>query len=157
VTDLNIRPARADDQDMLRAMVKQAGLDPTDLNWPNFLIAENGGTVVGIGQVRPKTPELGSLIVVPKRRGKGIGGALVEALAATVDGPIYLECRSTLVHYYSRFGFEEILPREAPMPLRLKATIGSRLAGLFGMRLAVMVRSKDATGGNPTKLTEYEA
>lgn len=144
MSNLNIRPARADDQGLIRRMVQEAGLDPTSLDWPNFLIAEEDGAVVGIGQVRPKTPEVGSLIVVPERRGEGIGGALVEALAETVEGPVYLECRGELASYYARFGFEEIRPREAPMPLRLKATIGSRLARLFGMRLAVMVRRQGA-------------
>jgi len=140
VTDPHIRPARADEQDLIRQMVKDAGLDPTGLNWPNFLIAEADGAVVGIGQVRPRTPELGSLIVVPERRGEGIGGALIEALAATVDGPIYLECRSGLATYYAQFGFREIRPREAPMPLKLKSMVGNAIMQRFGHRIAVMVR-----------------
>lgn len=140
MTDLSIRPARADEQEIIRQMVGTAGLDPTSLNWPNFLIAEEDGVVVGIGQVRPRTPELGSLIVVPERRGEGVGGALIEALTALVDGPIYLECRSDLASYYARFGFREIRPREAPMPLKLKSMLGNAIAGLFGLRIAVMVK-----------------
>ncbi|MEM6285388.1 MAG: GNAT family N-acetyltransferase [Chloroflexota bacterium] len=121
-------------------MVWGAGLDPTDLHWAHFLIAEHAGQIVGIGQVRPAASELGSLVVVPYFRGQGAGGMLIDALVARTAGDVYLECNATLAPYYARHGFTEIAPAQAPPALRRKAMIGGRVAKWFGLRLAVMKR-----------------
>ncbi len=137
-----IRRATAADQDTIRAMVRAAGLDPTALHWSHFYMAERGGEVVGIGQVRPapRCRELGSLVVRKDLRGQGIGGQIIEAILASEPGDVYLECRARLASYYARFGFEEIPWQQAPMPLKLKAGTGHLIGGLFGFKGAVMVR-----------------
>lgn len=137
---LRIRPAEASDQPLIREWVREARLDPTSLRWPQFVIAEIDGEVVGIGQVRPTTPELGSLVVRPDRRGEGIGGAVIRALLARYPGDMYLECRPALAAYYTRFGFERIPWHAAPWPLKLKAGLGNLLGAAVGISPAVMVR-----------------
>ena len=63
VTVMQVRPARADEQALIRHMVAKARLDPTNLHWQNFLLAEVDGQVVGCGQIRPYPGlrELGSM------------------------------------------------------------------------------------------------
>jgi N-acetylglutamate synthase-like GNAT family acetyltransferase len=123
-------------------MVGAEHLDPTALKWQNFLVAEQDGKVVGIGQTRPypRCPELGSLVVRKDFQSQGIGGMLIEALLARESGVVYLECRRPLESYYSRFGFKEIPWWRAPMPLKLKSGMGNILGPLFGVRIAVMRR-----------------
>lgn len=137
-----IRRATAADQAAIRQMVHEARLDPTDLHWSHFVVAEEGNEVVGIGQIRPypKCRELGSLVVREDRRGQGIGGLVIRALLEGEPGDVYLECSSRMASYYVRFGFQEIRWQDAPMPLRLKAGMGNLLGRLLGRRLAVMVR-----------------
>lgn len=137
---VSVRPAAASDQTLIRQWVRDARLDPTSLRWPQFVIAEIDGEVVGIGQVRPAAPELGSLVVRPDRRGEGIGGALIRALLARHPGDMYLECRPALVDYYTRFGFDRIPWHAAPWPLKLKAGLGNLLGAALGISPAVMVR-----------------
>ena len=138
---VHIREATAADQKIIRRMIINATLDPTSLHWSHFLIAEEDGQVVGIGQIRPAAPELGSLVVLPEHRGRGIGGLLIRELLARYpdDGPVYLECASNMVPYYERFGFYEIQWHQAPFPLKLKAGLGKLLGPLFGVRMAVMI------------------
>ncbi len=131
---VRIRPAVDTDQPLIRQMVQKAHLDPTGLHWSHFIVAENDGKIVGIGQMRPKGPELGSLVVRKDYRRCGIGGQIIKALVDTQPGDVYLECQSGLADYYRRFGFEEIHWREAPWPLKLKAGLGK----LLGFRLSVM-------------------
>jgi len=134
--EVTLRPARAEDQPAIRRMVHASHLDPFFLRWQHFIVAEQGGDLVGIGQIRPyaRCPELGSLVVCESQRGRGIGGRIVRALLAQADGPVYLECAERMRGYYARVGFEEIPWQEAPFPLRFKA----RLARLMGGRIAVM-------------------
>lgn len=135
-----IRRARADDQATIRALVHGERLDPMTLDWPNFLVAEDdAGRIIGIGQVKPLrgARELGSLVVVPDWRERGVGAALIHALMADEPGPLFLVCRPMRVPYYGKFGFREIGLREAQGALRVKAAL-FRLAGLVGLRGAVM-------------------
>jgi N-acetylglutamate synthase-like GNAT family acetyltransferase len=143
-----IREARETDQPLIRALIRAARLDPTSLHWSHFLIAEEAGEAVGIGQIRPPAscPELGSLVVREERRGEGIGEALIHALIAKVEGPVFLECEGHMVPYYERFGFREISWRDAPMPLRFKAGVGHFLGKVFGFKIAAMRRDPDAGG-----------
>lgn len=137
-----IRHARPDEQRLIRQMVRAVGLDPTNLKWQNFVVAELDREVVGIGQIRrsPSCHELGSLVVKPAYRGQGLARLIIEALLAEESGDVYLECESSRVPIYRRFGFEEIRWQDAPMPLKLKAGFGNSIGRLAGWRIAVMVR-----------------
>jgi len=141
--EIIIREATRKDQFRIWWMVWRAGLDPTALHWSHFLIAEHNEKTVGIGQIRPAAYELGSLVVHPQYRGQGIGGKLIREFVHRANRDVYLECAAQLVPYYAKHGFIEISPAQAPAPLRRKAIIGSRIAGLFGQRLAVMKRSNE--------------
>lgn len=142
--DVHIRPATADDQDMIRQMVKAEDLDPTALHWSHFLIAKNGGEIVGIGQVRPSPNcrELGSLVVKEPYRKQGVGAQIVNALLAQETGDVYLECLDFNERYYTRFGFERISWWRAPMPLKLKAGLGQIWGRFAGFRVITMRREK---------------
>lgn len=137
---IQIRPARAEEQRLLRRLVWKARLDPTQLAWPNFLVATEGVEVVGIGQLRPfgEVQELGSLVVRSAWQGQGIGGQLVRALIARRSCPLYLECATRLAPYYQRFGFYPLSWREVPWPLKGKFALSSGLARLAGQRVQVM-------------------
>ena len=117
MTDVQVRRARAEDEAAIRQMVKEARLDPSSLNWPQFLVAEKDGAVVGIGQIRPypNCRELGSLVVKKAYQERGIGGRLVEALLENETGDVYLECVRPRDRYYAKFGFERISVWQTPM------------------------------------------
>jgi amino-acid N-acetyltransferase len=138
-----IRRAAAADQLAIRAIVGTAGLDPSKLDWPNFVLAEADGQIAAIGQIRPhrNCPELGSIVTVPEYRGQGIAARIIKTLLHERTDTIYLECAGRMTTFYTRFGFQEIPWQQAPMPLRLKAGLGNMLGRLFGIRIAVMKRS----------------
>lgn len=99
-------------------MVREANINPMNLKWPNFLIAEDNGTTVGIGQVkahRDGSREVASIAVVPSRQGQGIGSLIVTSLLERHrDGVLYLTCELKNQGYYERFGFRRISRKEFP-------------------------------------------
>lgn len=137
-----VRRATAADQAAIRAIVRQARLDPFNLKWLNFVLAEVDGRVAGIGQIRPHPgcPELGSIVTLPEYRGQGIAARIIETLIDGRTDTVYLECAGRMASFYTRFGFREIPRQKAPMPLKLKAGLGNVLGRLFGIRIAVMKR-----------------
>ncbi|HEY2941485.1 MAG TPA: hypothetical protein VGN09_03535, partial [Vicinamibacteria bacterium] len=67
---VTIRPATQADQATIVRLVRRANLNRMNLRWPNFLVAESDGGVVGIGQVkthRDGSRELASMVVVSER------------------------------------------------------------------------------------------
>ena len=144
--DVTIRPAREVEKPIIVKMVRDEWLDPTKLDWQNFLVAEVEGNIVGIGQVRlhPGCQELGSLVVLPDYRGQGIAGQLIGALESRAGLPLYLFCRDTMQSYYERFGYQRITNREAPPVLRRKVLI-PMIFRIFGIRVIIM--RKDETTG----------
>src|SRR5204862_2227628 len=81
---VSIRPATEADRPTILKIVRDEQLDPTKLNWQNFLLAEVDRHIVGIGQIRQHADsrELGSLAVLPEYRNQGIAGQLIGALEA---------------------------------------------------------------------------
>ena len=93
-----IRRARAADRWAIRRLVYAARLNPRDLDWRRFLVAELDGRIVGTIQARHHadgTRELASLAVHPALRGLGVGTALIAALRAQERGPLYLSAATT--------------------------------------------------------------
>jgi N-acetylglutamate synthase-like GNAT family acetyltransferase len=94
-----IRPATEADQPTIVRMIREARLNRMSLQWPNFVVAEEGGAIVGVGQVKAHgdgSRELASIAVAPARQGEGIGRALIEALLAREPGTLHLTCRREL-------------------------------------------------------------
>ena len=140
---LTIRPASQADQETIRRLIKEARINRMSLNWPNFVVAEDGGAIVGIGQVKTHgdgSRELASIAVTRARQSQGIGGAIIKTLLAREQGVVHLTCRSQLQGYYERFGFRRLDSAEFPLYFRRLLPIINVVVRLFGTQILVMRR-----------------
>ena len=140
---LAIRDAAVKDAATIRRIVRAANINPTGLDWPRFVVAEDGGEIVGVGQVkqhRDGTRELASIAVIPERQGKGIGSAIIRELLGRETGVVHLTCRSQLQGYYERFGFMRLEPREYPPYFARRMPMINAFLRPFGIRITVMRR-----------------
>ena len=138
---VSIRPATQADQATIRRLIKEAGINRMNLQWPNFVVAEDGGEIVGIGQVKTHgdgSRELASIAVIPARQSQGIGGAVIKTLLAREQGVVHLTCRRQLQGYYERFGFRRLDPAEFPLYFKRLIPIINVVARLVGTQILVM-------------------
>jgi N-acetylglutamate synthase-like GNAT family acetyltransferase len=130
LADVLLRPARETDFPVIKALIHEARINPSGLDWRRFTVAEMpDGQFIGCGQLKPHsdgTLELASLAVISSQRGKGIARVIIQKLMADAPRPLYLTCRSQLRPFYEKFGFRGISGDELPQYFRRI----SRLAGL---------------------------
>ncbi len=116
-----IRPARAAEQATIGSIVHEGQINPNGLDWRRFLVADDQGVIVGIGQVKPHSDgsrELASIAVIPKRQGQGIARTIIESLLARESEPLVLMCRAQHESLYERFGFRRMRAPEMPRSMR---------------------------------------
>jgi N-acetylglutamate synthase-like GNAT family acetyltransferase len=144
---LTIRVATEADQAMIRRLIKEAHLNPMSLDWPNFVVAEEEGAIVGVGQVKAHkdgSRELASIAVVPARQGQGIGRALIVTLLAREAGNVlHLTCRRDLQGYYERFDFRRLEAAEYPRFFKRVVPLVNLVMRMFGTRILVMRREAE--------------
>ena len=141
-----LRPATAVDQETIKQLIRDAGINPLSLSWERFLLAEDKqGKPIGCGQVkahRDGSRELASIAVVPAWRGRAVARAIIEALQAQYGPPLWLTCMNRLAMFYAKFGFVEVKTAEQMPPYFRRAArffnLYLQLTGATG-RLAVMV------------------
>lgn len=149
-----IRPATEQDQSTIRAMAHKERVNPTHLNWPNFLLAVDGDTVVGAAQMRKHmdgSRELGTLMVREDARGQAIATRLIDALLARESGPVFMITGDIYAEHYARFGFRRREPAAAPGSVRRNYRMGTLGGGLISFftgrprrRLAIFERTPAA-------------
>jgi N-acetylglutamate synthase-like GNAT family acetyltransferase len=141
---LTIRLATEADQPRILRLIREVRLPRMNLRWPNFVVAEENGEVVGMGQVKSHgdgSRELASIAVVPSRQRQGIGSAIIQTLLAREPGIVlHLSCRRELEGYYERFGFARLEPASYPPYFRRTTLLVGRVTRLFGLHLLVMRR-----------------
>jgi amino-acid N-acetyltransferase len=140
---LTLRDATVEDQPTIRQIVRAANINPTGLDWPRFIVAEDGSAIVGVGQLKPHrdgTRELASIAVMPARRGQGIGTAIIQELLRRERGTVHLTCRSRLQGYYERFGFRRLETRDYPPYFARMLPILNAVGRIFRVRIIVMRR-----------------
>ncbi len=77
------------------------------------LVADAGGSIVGVGNIdlRPETPILWKLYVLPGQQGTGIGSALLTELLTVADGlPVrleYIDGNARAARFYAAHRFVE--------------------------------------------------
>ena len=144
---LTIRPATENDQPAIRRLIAEVRLPRMNLQWPNFVVADEDGEMVGMGQVKSHgdgSRELASIAVLPKRQGQHIGTAVIKGLLAREAGVVlHLSCRRELEGYYERFGFKRLEPAAYPPYFRRTTLLINRITRFFGLHLLVMRREAD--------------
>jgi N-acetylglutamate synthase-like GNAT family acetyltransferase len=146
---VTIRAATEGDQATIRRLIREANLNRMSLDWPHFVVAEEDGAIVGIGQVKPHgdgSRELASIAVVPAKQGLGIGSAVIKTLLARERGVLHLTCRRQMQGYYERFGFRNLEPSEFPPYFGRMIPLVNVFARLLGTRILVMRRDVQAAG-----------
>ena len=147
---VSIRPADARDQPQILALARGERLKPTGLDWPRFVVADDGGRIVGAVQLRSHpdgSKELGSLVVARACRGRGVAARLIERRLAGVTGRVFIITGAAHEEYYRRWGFNRIAPRAATPFVCANYWIGYLGGGLLSLlrgrrvnRLAVFER-----------------
>ena len=136
---LVIRKATAADQAAIGALIESERLNPYGNHWPNFWVAGEGNQLIGAVQVRRHkdgSGELGSLVVVPARRGQGMAARLIEHVLAAEPGPMHMITGRAFATHYARWGFEPIGLRRAPASVRRHYVLGQ----LIGSAHALVTR-----------------
>jgi N-acetylglutamate synthase-like GNAT family acetyltransferase len=117
--EILLRPALETDAITIRNLIHRVGINPLDLDWKHFVIAEAADKrFMGCAQLkqhRDGSFELASLAVEPGFRGLGVARAIIEHFLANSPRPLYLMCRSALEPLYKKFGFQ-VIGREAMPP-----------------------------------------
>ncbi|HSL44682.1 MAG TPA: GNAT family N-acetyltransferase [Anaerolineales bacterium] len=133
---ITIRPARPEDQETMVSLIRQAKLNPRNLHWQNFLIAQENGQIVGIRQVKvysQGTREVASGFVLPEYRRQGISARLMNELLARETGPLYTMVNEKRAYYYEQFGFRRVNPGQLPPDFRKEYRIGRVVTTLMAL------------------------
>jgi N-acetylglutamate synthase-like GNAT family acetyltransferase len=139
---ISIRRASERDQQAIRALVHSERLNPTGISWPNFVVAVLGGRIIGAVQMRKHSDgsrELGSLVVSKDARGCGIASRLIDVLLAEEQAPVWMITADPYAGAYSRWGFEQIEARAAPVKVRRNHLMG-RLASIISLVMRRPIR-----------------
>jgi N-acetylglutamate synthase-like GNAT family acetyltransferase len=152
---ISLRPARREDEAAIRALVKAEHLNPFNIHWENFLVAEDPARrIVGIGQVkthRDGSRELASIATAAEWRRRGVASAIIRALLARESSghvgkhsaPLYLMCRDALESFYARFGFRAIARTEMPPYFRRAQRFVSLMQRIFASKIRVIVMKRE--------------
>ena len=124
---ISIRPARQADQEAIVSFVRQAKINPRNLHWENFMVAEENGQIIGIRQIKRHsqgTSEVASGFVLPEYRRRGISAQLMNELLARETGPIYTMVNEKRAAYYEQFGFRRVDVDQLPADFLREYQIG---------------------------------
>jgi len=145
-----IRLAAAPDQPRILSLARGERIKRTGRHWPKFVVGDDGGEIIGAVQLRSHpdgSGEMGSLVVAPACRGRGIAAQLIDRRLADASGRLFVITEEAYEDYYRRWGFQRINPREAPFFVRANYWLGylgggflSKLRGRAVNHLAVFER-----------------
>ncbi|HET9587592.1 MAG TPA: GNAT family N-acetyltransferase [Anaerolineales bacterium] len=146
-----IRPAIEADQLSIVSLIRQAKINPRNLHWQNFLIAEENGQIVGIRQVKVHsqgTREVASGFVRPEYRRQGISAQLMNEILRRENSPLYLMCNKKWKKYYEQFGFRDVRFVDLPRDFFKEYLIGkviTTLISIFTFRRINIIPMKRAS------------
>ncbi|BAT55930.1 GCN5-related N-acetyltransferase [Nostoc sp. NIES-3756] len=152
-----LRRATSDDIWSIRWLVFSSILDPTQLLWQQFWVIQCQEKIVACAQLRnfSQAQELGSLVVTPAWRGRGLASFLTHHLIITATQPLYLECiGERLAQFYQGFSFVPIAFEELPKSLQPKFRI-SQLAKKLLRVPVIFMQYRGGASHSPLSTPHY--
>jgi N-acetylglutamate synthase-like GNAT family acetyltransferase len=150
---VDVRAARQQDRTAIIGLVRQARLNPAGLDWPRFMVADDGGRIVGVAQVRRHADgalELASLAVVPAARGHGIATALITSLLRDETAEVYTLIDRPYAGHFGRWRFREIDPAALPRSVARVHRVGRIVTALASVlarrRIRIVPLRRPAAG-----------
>ena len=131
-----IRPAVEADQSTIVTLIRQARINPRDLHWSRFRIAEDDNQIVGIRQVkilRHGTREVASGFVLPEYRHRGISAQLINEILVRESATLYLMCNKKWKKYYEQFGFRDVKLADLPRDFYREYLLGKLITTLISV------------------------
>lgn len=145
MSEFNIREATRSDQKKIVSMVRSENLNPLNIKWENFIVAETSDReIAAISQLkkhRDGTVELASLVVRQDWRGRGLARKLIEVLVKDQERTIYLMCRSGLGDFYSKFGFVGLSREEMPRYFKRMFDLVKAMKVFLGRNESLLIMS----------------
>jgi len=114
---VTIRAASARDEAAIASLVRGERMNPFDLDWRRFLVATDARGLAGTVQLRNHfdgSLELGSLVVRPDTRSRGVAARLIDALMLFARGRVYMITGARFAAHYAHWGFAPVEPTHAP-------------------------------------------
>ena len=133
---ITIRAATQADQPTILSMIREAKINPGNLHWEHFRIAEEDGKIVGIRQVKVHkegTREVASGFVLPEYRRRGISAQLMKEILGREKCDLYLMCAKRRKNYYEPFGFRDAKLSELPPDFLREYLIGKIVTTLISI------------------------
>ncbi|MDP3995706.1 MAG: GNAT family N-acetyltransferase [bacterium] len=106
-----IKEATKKDLPSIMGLIRSERADGRKISYNQFLIAKDKNEIIGCIRIKEMKDclELGSLVVSPEHRDKGIGSRLIKnILVKDRRRPIYLLCFAKMASFYSKAGFNKI-------------------------------------------------
>jgi N-acetylglutamate synthase-like GNAT family acetyltransferase len=131
-----ICPAVEADQSTIVTLIHQARINPRNLHWSRFLIAEDDNQIVGIRQVKilkHGTHEVASGFVLPAYRHRGISAQLMDEILVRESTTLYLMCNKKWKKYYEQFGFRDVKLADLPRDFCREYLIGKLITTLVSV------------------------
>jgi len=116
-----IKEATKKDLPSIMGLIRSERGDGRKISYSQFLVAKDKNEIIGCIRIKElkNCLELGSLVVIPKYRNKGIGSRLIKnILIKDKRRPIYLLCFIKMAKFYSKSGFSEISVNSIPKIFR---------------------------------------
>jgi amino-acid N-acetyltransferase len=161
-----IRAAEQEDQVFIERSIKSARLNPTDLNWKNFLVATDQNELIGMIQLRKHADgsrELGSLVVTEHARNRGVAAHMIDALLAGQSCTVHMITSAPFAAHYRRWGFVPVSPWFVPRAILANYLLGraarviSFLRGLPPRQLVILESTMSARIGAAAFRRPYKA
>jgi N-acetylglutamate synthase-like GNAT family acetyltransferase len=136
---MRVRKGGQKDIPVVIGLARRLGLDYPGMDSDPLWVAEEAGEIVGLVMLKthPDCLELCALGVDPGSRGKGVAGALVEALMKESPGDVHLA--TTIPRFFESGGFARTDDVPAAFPAKRKT---AWCEGCPQERCTVMLRKK---------------
>jgi len=123
---MEIRKAKKADLPQIIELAEKYDLDSEDMRAPEFMVAEDGGKIIGIGRLRKHEDiyELCSLGVLEEYRKSGVGKELVINLLKNAKGEVYLA--TIIPDFFIQFGFKKVDQIPAAMVKKAHWCVGCK-------------------------------